>query len=40
MPALPVVFTSVHTGSLDPRITLLSKPWQLDELAQAWSEPP
>ena len=40
MPALPVLFTSVHTGSLDPRIMLLSKPWQRDELAQAWSEPP
>ncbi len=41
IPGLPVLFTSgytqnaiVHNGTLDPGITLISKPWQLDELAR------
>ena len=42
VPGLPVLFTSgytqnaiVHNGTLDAGITLISKPWRLDELARA-----
>lgn len=39
IPSLPVLFTSGHNDTPDPGITL-SKRWQLDELAPAWTQPP